>query len=192
MPLTAHTLRWIDRDERHQARVRAGLRQPRPIRDLRISYWGGVFRYAASVKPVGTSVPEGVVVLAVRRDEHDQVHAALIEAYEGDNGAFSPFPRLAYMLGATELQIFGHGETMLYRILAVDRLADNARFDRATLLSRPLLIAGRFDRSAIMATACAVAKGRRSLTGESWTTCRSAALKGVWKMAKTARLAAAH
>lgn len=192
MPLNVDTLRWIDRDERHQARIRAGFRQARPAHDPRINHWGGVFRYGAAIKPAGLSVPEGVVVLAVRRDEHGQGHALLIEAYEGDKPAFATFPRLAYMLGATELQIFGHGETMLYRILAVDRLTGTARFDRNGLLNRPLLRAGVFDRSAIMATACAVAKARRSLTGESWTACLAAALKGVWIIAKAARLAAAH
>ncbi len=36
----------------------------------------------------------------------------------------------------------------------------NARFDRAAPLSRPLVVAGQFDRSAIMRMACAVAKAR--------------------------------
>ena len=193
MSLTA-LLSHIDRDTRRQTRARAGsvLARPLPASDARIVHWGGVIRHAFAVKPAGLSIPEGAVVIAVRRNEHGQCLGLLIEAFEGDRAAFASFPRLAHMLGATELHVGLTDGTMLERILCVDRLADNARFDRAALLSRPLVVAGQFDRSAIMRTACAVAKARQTMTGETWGACLSAALKGVWTLAKAARLAMAH
>lgn len=66
--------------------------------------------------------------------------------------------------------------------------------DRARLSARtaPLVVAGKFDRSAIMRAAIAAAQSRRAVTGEAWGVCLSAALKGTWQVAKAARLAAAH
>ncbi|MCJ2074770.1 hypothetical protein MKK68_03770 [Methylobacterium sp. E-016] len=116
----------------------------------------------------------------------------LIEAYEGDRAAFASFPRLALMLGATEIQVCAAGGTMLERGRIARELAWHTRTDRAALLTRPLVAAGAFDRSAIMATACAAAKARQALTGEAWGVCLSAALTGTWALARAARLAAAH
>ena len=96
------------------------------------------------------------------------------------------------MLGATEIQICAAGGTVLERNRIVSELAWHARLDRTDLLARPLVVAGAFDLSAIMATACAVAKARGSRTGESWGACLSAALKGTWALARSARLASAH
>lgn len=191
MSLTSF-LSHVARDERHQARIRSGLRAPLPPRDPRIVQWGGVIRYAATVKPVGVSIPEGCIVIAVRRDAHGRCHGLMVEAFEGDRAGFATFPRLAHMLGATELQIVGSPATMLDRLHAVQNLEGHARFDRAALLSRPLAVAGQFDRSAIMLTACAAAKARQSVTGEAWGACLSAALKGAWILARAARLATAH
>lgn len=56
----------------------------------------------------------------------------------------------------------------------------------------PLVIAGRFDRSAIMRAAIAAAQARRAVTGEAWGVCLSAALKGTWQVAKSARRIASH
>lgn len=66
--------------------------------------------------------------------------------------------------------------------------------DRARLLARttPLVVAGKSDRSAIMNAAIVAAQARRSVTGEAWGVCLSAALKGTWAVAKSARLAVAH
>ena len=191
MPLTAF-LSHIDRDERHQARVRSGLRSALPYR-ADISYVGASSAtHKAWIKPKGTTIPDGAVVLAVRRDAHCLCHSVMLETFEGDAAAFAGFPRLALMLGATELHLCGLAGTMLDRIQIARDLERHARFDRAALLSRPLVVAGRFDRSAIMATACAVAKARQPVTGETWGACLSVALKGVWTLARAARLAAAH
>lgn len=200
MPLTA-LLSHIDRDARRQTRAAVGslMARPLPIRDARIVHWGGVIRHAFTIKPAGLLIPEGSVVIAVRRNEHGQCRPLLIEAFEGDKAAFASFPRLALMLGATELQIGLTDGTMLDRISTVRDLTDKSEgrvahscFDRAALLARPLVIAGAYDRSAIMATACAVAKARQTMTGETWGACLSAALRGVWVLAKAARLATAH
>ena len=131
---------------------------------------------------------------------HGQYVSVLVEAFEGDAAGFASFPRLALMLGATELQICqppAPGQrrptaTALDRSHVVFDLACGAAADRAALLSRPLAPAGAYDRSAIMSTACAVAKARQTLTGETWGACLSVALKGVWTLAKVERLATAH
>ena len=64
--------------------------------------------------------------------------------------------------------------------------------DRARLATRssPFFVAGRYDRRAIMCTALATAKARRTITGDAWKLCLSAALKGTWQVAKIARLSA--
>ena len=55
-----------------------------------------------------------------------------------------------------------------------------------------LVVAGRYDRAAIMRAAIVAAKARREVTGEAWGVCLSAALKGTWAVARAARLRAAH
>ena len=186
--------RHIDRSEAFRARVRDGLRAEAPAYDPRIVSWGGSMsqRWNATIKAAGTSIPEGTVVLAVRLNAHGQRNVVLVEAYEGDRAEFASFPRLAQMLGATEIQICGAGGTMLERGRIARELARHARCDRPALLARPLVADGAFDRSAIMATACAAAKARQTLTGETWGACLSIALKGTWALARTTRLAAAH
>lgn len=67
--------------------------------------------------------------------------------------------------------------------------ADSARLSARTL---PLIVAGAYDRAAIMSAAIASAQARRAVTGEAWGVCLSAALKGTWQVAKAARRAAAH
>lgn len=190
----------VDRDDRHRARVAAGTRAPKPVADPRVTYWGGAIRHRFETKAPGAPIPTGCIVIAARRDEHGQVLPVLTEAFEGDRAGFASFPRLALMLGATELQICQppvpgrrreHADA-LDRVHVVFDLARSARCSRAALLSRPLAPAGAFDRAAIMATACAVAKARQGLTGEAWAACLSAALKGVWTLARAARLATAH
>ena len=66
--------------------------------------------------------------------------------------------------------------------------------DRARISARaaPLVVAGQYDRSAIMKAAIVAAQARREATGEAWGVCLSAALKGTWQVAKAARLARAH
>ena len=64
--------------------------------------------------------------------------------------------------------------------------------DRLRAARPVLMVAGRYDRAAIMKAAIQQAQNRRAVTGEAWGVCLSAALKGVWSVAKAARLAAAH
>ncbi|GJE45544.1 hypothetical protein [Methylobacterium soli] len=64
--------------------------------------------------------------------------------------------------------------------------------DRLRAARPVLVIAGRYDRAAIMRAAIQQAQSRRAVTGEAWSICLSAALKGVWSVAKAARIAAAH
>jgi hypothetical protein len=57
---------------------------------------------------------------------------------------------------------------------------------------RPLFVAGRFDRSAIMAAAAVAATGIQARLGLSRTEAMSTALKAAWQAAKMARTSAAH
>jgi hypothetical protein len=59
-------------------------------------------------------------------------------------------------------------------------------------LTRPLATAGRFDRAAIMAAACAAATGIMERCGASRREAMSSALKAAWQIAKAAHRAAAH
>ena len=61
-----------------------------------------------------------------------------------------------------------------------------------TTSSRPLLSAGRYDRRAIMRAALVCARERCGVTGEPWSLCLSAALRGVWSTARAYRTAGAH
>lgn len=57
---------------------------------------------------------------------------------------------------------------------------------------RPLVVGGRFDRSAIMAHAAAAAKLHQARYGTSWGDAMSVTLKAAWQAAHTARRAVAH
>lgn len=59
---------------------------------------------------------------------------------------------------------------------------------QANACVRPFVVAGAYDRRAIMCSAVAAAKARRAVTGDTWRLCLSAALKGTWRAAKAARL----
>ena len=67
--------------------------------------------------------------------------------------------------------------------------ADRARISARTA---PFVVAGQYDRRAIMKAAIVAAQARKAVTGEAWSVCLSAALKGTWQVAKAARLAVAH
>ena len=58
--------------------------------------------------------------------------------------------------------------------------------------TRPLVVAGRYDRAAIMAAACRAAPGIMERCGVSRREAMSSALKAAWQVAKTAHRAAAH
>jgi hypothetical protein len=57
---------------------------------------------------------------------------------------------------------------------------------------RPLVVAGKFDRAAIMVHAAAAAKAHQGRTGCTWGEAMSVSLKAAWQVAKTAHRAAAH
>jgi hypothetical protein len=58
--------------------------------------------------------------------------------------------------------------------------------------TRPLVVAGRYDRAAIMAAACKAATGIQERCGASRAEAMSSALKATWQVAKAAHRAAAH
>ena len=51
---------------------------------------------------------------------------------------------------------------------------------------------GAYDRSAIMTLAVEAAKAQQARTGQPWSACISAALKGAWLAARNARARSAH
>ncbi|MGH1570980.1 hypothetical protein ACRAWG_10215 [Methylobacterium sp. P31] len=57
---------------------------------------------------------------------------------------------------------------------------------------RPLVVAGKFDRSAIMHAATKAARLHQERFGCSWGEAMSVALKAAWSAAKLARHMAAH
>jgi hypothetical protein len=57
---------------------------------------------------------------------------------------------------------------------------------------RPLVVAGKFDRIAIMAHAATAAKAHQGRTGCTWGEAMSVSLKAAWQVAKTAHRATAH
>lgn len=57
---------------------------------------------------------------------------------------------------------------------------------------RPLVVAGKFDRSAIMAHAAAAARLHQDRTGSTWAAAMSVSLKAAWQVAKATQRAAAH
>lgn len=83
---------------------------------------------------------------------------------------------------------FKQGErTAVARTAVFSKLAaDRAR------TSATLVIAGSYDRRAVLTTAIAAARCRRACSGETWGVCLSAALKGVWRAARAARFAKTH
>jgi hypothetical protein len=58
--------------------------------------------------------------------------------------------------------------------------------------TRPLVVAGRYDRAAIMAAACKAATGIQERCGVSRAEAMSSALKATWQVARAAHRAAAH
>ena len=57
---------------------------------------------------------------------------------------------------------------------------------------RPLVVAGRYDRTAIMAAAVMAAKGLQERFGLTWAAAMSTALKATWQVAHAARRTSAH
>ena len=58
--------------------------------------------------------------------------------------------------------------------------------------NRPLVVAGDYDRAAIMAAACKAATGIQERCGISRSEAMSSALKATWQVAKAAHCAATH
>lgn len=57
---------------------------------------------------------------------------------------------------------------------------------------RPLVVAGKFDRSAIMQAAAKAARAHQDRFGCTWSEAMSVALKAAWGAAKLARHMTAH
>lgn len=56
----------------------------------------------------------------------------------------------------------------------------------------PLVIAGSYDKAAIMSAAIAAAKVHQARTGSTWGEALSVTLKATWSLAKAARATKAH
>ena len=93
--------------------------------------------------------------------------SAAIRDLHADRITFAPGERTA------------HCREQVFTKLACDRA-------QALAHTRPLAAPGTYDRSAIVSSANAAAKARREVTGERWSLCLSAALRGTWQAAKAA------
>ncbi|MGU3387282.1 hypothetical protein ACLBYG_22420 [Methylobacterium sp. D53M] len=77
--------------------------------------------------------------------------------------------------------------------IPVGLLAAKASVNLTVRLSRrPLVAAGKFDRSAIMQAAAKAARLHQERYGCTWSEAMSVALKAAWGAAKLARHMAAH
>ncbi|WP_066922831.1 hypothetical protein [Methylobacterium sp. CCH5-D2] len=56
----------------------------------------------------------------------------------------------------------------------------------------PLVVAGQYDRSAIMQVAILAAKAHQGRYGSTWGEALSVSLKATWQLAKAARAATRH
>lgn len=56
----------------------------------------------------------------------------------------------------------------------------------------PLVVAGQYDRSAIMQCAILAAKAHQRQYGSTWSVALSVALEATWQLAKAARPASVH
>lgn len=72
-------------------------------------------------------------------------------------------------------------------VLARTRITALAGFRKT-----PLVVAGQFNRSAIMALAAAAARDHQARHGGTWAEAMSVCLRAAWQAAKVARLAASH
>ena len=96
---------------------------------------------------------------------------------------------------------------MSYRTVSWTRIDRAGRDARATIpigmlgaraliqlgaRTRPLVVAGQYDRAAIMAAACKAATGIQERCGVSRAEAMSPALKATWQVAKAAHRATAH
>ncbi|MDP4026980.1 hypothetical protein Q8W71_30790 [Methylobacterium sp. NEAU 140] len=58
--------------------------------------------------------------------------------------------------------------------------------------TRPLVVAGQYDRAAIMAAAVFAAKTHQRTYGSTWAVAMSLALRAAWAAAKASRARTAH
>lgn len=71
-------------------------------------------------------------------------------------------------------------------------LGARARVEGFARWRRPLVVAGAYDRAAIMAAAAAAAKAHQERYGSTWGEAMSIALRATWQVAKAARRTAKH
>lgn len=190
----------MDRILREEACATRRAREAAPaVREEKLSgriltSWRGQSgkRYLAEVRGLDAiealSMP--VVVLAVHRNAAGTATLVSVAAIKSAT-ALAGFGDLARMAGATEIHVHTLAIDAAARAAIFRDLAPGAAY-RPAAGRAPLAVAGRYDRRAIMAAACAVARVRQGLTGEAWGACMGAALRGAWAAARAARLASAH
>ncbi|TXN23193.1 hypothetical protein [Methylobacterium sp. WL9] len=129
----------------------------------------------------------GPVVLVAIRRVPGRVDTLGVEAFEPENAAcLSAWISRATVARDVELLACSTIGSRIERATVAADLTDKPA--RASAF----VVAGQYDRRAIMAAAIASAKTIRAATGSTWGVCLSAALRDVWEAAKAARLAAAH
>lgn len=128
----------------------------------------------------------GPVVLIAMRTGTGEI--AGIEAFEvEDTARLNAWIDRAAVAPGIRLQALAAAGTRAARAAIVADLSVIAPRTR-----RALVVAGQFDRAAIMTTAAAAARAHHSRKGGTWAEAMSIALRAVWRAAKADRLALAH
>jgi len=128
----------------------------------------------------------GPVVLIAMRTGTGEI--AGIEAFEvEDTARLNAWIDRAAVAPGIQLQALTTAGTRAARAAIVADLSVTAPRAR-----RALIVAGQFDRAAIMITAAAAARAHQSRKGGTWAEAMSIALRTVWQAAKADRLAMAH
>jgi len=128
----------------------------------------------------------GPVVLIAMRTGTGEI--AGIEAFEvEDTARLNAWIDRAAVAPGIQLQALTTAGTRAARAAIVADLSVTAPRAR-----RALIVAGQFDRAAIMNTAATAARAHQSRKGGTWAEAMSIALRAVWQAAKADRLAMAH
>lgn len=128
-----------------------------------------------------------VVLVAMRTTADGTAEIAGVEAFEIENRArLNAWIDRATVAGVQLQAHTGAGTRAARAAIVADLSVDAPRARQA------LIVAGRFDRAAIMITAVAAARAHQTRHGGTWAAAMSVGLRAVWAGAKADRAAMAH
>lgn len=133
-------------------------------------------------------VPSNPLVAAFpqARPRQISVHGAEVKARNVTRQA-SVVPATVFEMSVPALLSKG-----LHNTLPVGFLQARASVEFGAINTRRLVVAGRFDRAAIMAAAAVAARKHQARHGSTWAEAMSVSLRAAWTVAKMAHRAAAN